>query len=176
MILTDRAQTLQSLTNLIQSLPPNLAGQMSLEDLQTAMRQMFSDYVWPQVTARLPFEEKWNRLQRMYEVKTNKGERARQTQKRETTTINTTGEPPPELSDTIIFDTVDRLKNLNFFIAWKDRPVQFNRPRFLSTPLEDQFYNLTSRKVQGANAILDWNNDLQEVRSKHMGLSQHHYL
>jgi hypothetical protein len=176
MILAQRAATLASLTQLIGSLPPNLAGSMSLDDLQSILRQMFSDYVWPQVTARLPFEEKWDRLQRMYEVKTNKDGRPRQSQKKETTTPNMIGEPPPELSDTIIFDTVDRLKNLNFFIAWKDRPVQFNRPRFIATPLEDQFYNPTSRKVQGANAILDWNNDLQEVRSKHMPLSQHHYL
>ena len=136
---------------------------------------MFSDYVWPQVTARMPFEEKWDRLQRMYEVKKNK-DRPRQSRKEETKTINTTGEPKIELAETIIFDTVDRLKNLNYFISWKDRPVQYNRPRFISTALEDEFYNPTTRKVQSANATLDWNNEMQNVRGKHLKLCQHHYL
>ena len=136
---------------------------------------MFSDYVWPQITARLPFEEKWDRLQRMYEVKKNK-DRPRQNQKPETKTGKFDGEPKIELSETIIFDTVDRLKNLNYFISWKDRPVQFNRPRFISTPMEDEFYNPTSRKIQGANSILDWNNETQGVRGKHLKLMQHHYL
>ncbi len=136
---------------------------------------MFSDMIWPQVTARMPMEKKWDELQRMYEVQKSKS-RPRQSQQKETQTIDTKKEAKIEMSDTIIFDTVDRLKNLNYFIAWKDRPVQFNRPRFISTPLEDAFYNPTSRKIKGANAILDWNNDAQGVRGKHLALAQHHYL
>lgn len=139
------------------------------------MLQMFSDFIWPQVTARLPFEEKWDKLQKMYQVKTD-DTRPRQKQKAENRTVVMAGEEPPDLADTIVFDTVDRLKNLNYFIAWKDRPVQFNRPRFLATNLEDQFYNPTSRKVQGANAVLDWNFQMQGVRGKHLPLTQHHYL
>lgn len=120
-------------------------------------------------------ERKWDELQRMYEVQKSKS-RPRQDQKKETTTVDPKKEAEVQLSDTIIFDTVDRLKNLSYFISWKDRPVQFNRPRYISTPLEDEFYNPTSRKVKGANAVLDWNNEMQEVRSKHLPLCQHHYL
>lgn len=137
--------------------------------------QMFEDFVWPQVTQRMPFEEKWDRLQRMYEVKRNK-DRPRQRQSKENQTIDTGKEANIQLSDTIIFDTVDRLKNLNYFISWKDSPVQFNRPRFIYTAKEDEFYNPTTRKIRSANAILDWNNTTQGVRQKHLALSQHHYL
>lgn len=174
-ILARRAQTVASLMQLASSLPPNLAGSFSIDQLQTIFNQMFNDMVWPQVTARMPMEKKWDELQRMYEVQKSKS-RPRQEQQKETTTVDMKKEAPVEVSDTIIFDTVDRLKNLNFFIAWKDRPVQFNRPRYIATPLEDQFYNPTSRKVKGANAILDWNNDAQNVRAKHLALTQHHYL
>lgn len=139
------------------------------------MRQMFSDFIWPQIIARQPFEEKWNRLQRMYEVKRNK-DRPRQRNSKENQTIDTKKDAPPELSDTIIFDTVDRLKNLSYFISWKDRPVQYNRPTNIYTSMEDEFYNPTTRKIRSANAILDWNNEMQNVRSKHLALSQHHYL
>lgn len=136
---------------------------------------MFSDYVWPQVTARLPFEQKWDRLQRMYEVKRNK-DRPRQRNSAENQTVDMKKDAPVELSDTIIFDTVDRLKNLNYFISWKDRPVQYNRPRNVYTSMEDEFYSPTTRKIRSANAILDWNNEVQQVRQKHLKLAQHHYL
>lgn len=175
MILAERIQTLQALTQATQQIPPNLAATIPLDQMQKIWTQMYSDYIWPQITARLPFEEKWDRLHKMYKVQRDRA-RPRQKQSSETNTINTKKDAQPEIADTIIFDTVDRLKNLNFFIAWKDAPVQYNRPRFISTPLEDQFYNPTTRKIKAANAILEWNNTLQNVRQKHLALAQHHYL
>lgn len=175
-ILVERAKVLQDFAASVATLPPNEAANFDESQLQQIFNQMFSDFIWPQVTARLPFEDKWDRLQKMYEVKKNTTLRPRQKQSSENQTIDTGKDEPIHLSDTIIFDTVDRLKNLNYFIAWKDRPVQFNRPRFVSTPLEDEFYNPTTRKVQSANGILDWNNDMQNVREKHLPLAQHHYL
>lgn len=136
---------------------------------------MFSDYIWPQILGRMPFEEKWNRLQRMYEVKRNK-DRPRQRNSKENQTIDTKKDAPVELSDTLIFDTVDRLKNLSYFISWKDRPVQYNQPRNVYTSMEDEFYSPSSRKIRSANAILEWNDETQGVRGKHLKLSQHHYL
>lgn len=174
-ILAQRAQTLQALSQMVAGLPRNIAADIPLDQLQTIMRQMFSDYIWPQITARLPFEEKWDRLQRMYEVKRNK-DRPRQRQSKENQSFQQEKEAPIELSDTIIFDTVDRLKNLNYFISWKDQPVQYNRPRHVYTPNEDTFYSPTTRKLRSANAILDWNHEIQGVRSKHLKLAQHHYL
>lgn len=172
-----RMALIQSLTQTANSLPPNLAQQIPVDQLQKIFQQIFSDFVWPQVTARLPFEEKWNRLQRMYKIQrehTSKG--SRQNQSKENQLVDTKKEKPTELADTLIFDTVDRLKNLNFFICWKDQPVQYNRPRYVSTPLEDQFYNPTTRKIKSANALLEWNNLLQNVRQKHLALAQHFYL
>lgn len=176
MILANRAATLQSLSTIASSLPKNLADSFSVEQLQKIMRDMFSDMVWPQITSRLPFEEKWNRLQRMYEVKRNK-DRARQRQSKENQTVNMAKEAPIELADTIIFDTVDRLKNLNYFISWKDdSPCQYSRPRHVYTSMEDEFYSPTTRKLRSANALLAWNNEMQGVRAKHLKLAQHHYL
>lgn len=175
MILAERIATLQALQAATSKIPPNLAASIPTQQLQKIFQQMFSDYCWPQITARLPFEAKWDRLQKMYKVQRD-STRTRQKQSPETQTINIKKDAPPEIADTIIFDTVDRLKNLNFFIAWKDAPVQYNRPRFISTPLEDQFYNPTTRKIKAANAILEWNNGLQDVRQKHLKLAQHHYL
>lgn len=175
MILANRKQTIASLSALASSLPRNLAGDFSQSDLQKIFNQMFQDYVWPQVVARLPFEEKWDALQKMYKVQRDTS-RVRQNQVKESQTINTAGENPIELADTLLFDTVDRLKNLNYFISWKDKPVQFNMPDNLFTPMEDQFYSPTSRKLQSANCVLDWNNQSQNVRQKHLPLCQHHYL
>jgi len=136
---------------------------------------MFSNMIWPQVTTRLPFENQWDELQKMYEVQKNPA-RPRQTQQPERQTQDKTQATPSELAETVIFDTVDRLTKLNYFIAWKDSPVQYNRPRYTFTPMEDEFYNPTKRKLKAANAILDWNNEFQGVRQKHQALAQHHYL
>ncbi len=173
-ILVDRAQTIQALVQITQKLPPNLAATIPLQDLQKIFLDMFSLMVWPQVVARLPFEEKWNRLQRMYEIKRTGNDREKQSKEQQT--IDTGNEPQTQIGETIIFDTVDRLKNLNYFIAWKDRPVQFNRPENVFTPMEDQFYSPTSRKLRAANAALEWNDGMQNVREKHLALAQHHYL
>lgn len=143
--------------------------------MEKLWREIYDKYIWPQVTARLPLERKWDAVRRMYDVKRD-DQRARQSQKKETQTIDIGKEAPPEIAETIIFDTVDRLKNLNYFIAWKDAPVQFNRPRFITTALEDQFYDPTKRKIRAGNALLDWNNDMFEVRAKHLSLAHHHYL
>lgn len=175
-ILAQRAGVLKSLAALVATLPSNRAGEFGEDQLQKIFSQMYNDFIWPQVTARLPFEEKWDNLKRMYEVKKDPKRNPRQKQSPENQTIDTGKDAPIELSDTIIFDTVDRLKNLNYFIAWKDAPVQFNRPQYYSTPLEDEFYNPTTRKLKGANAILDWNNGVQNVKAKHLALAQHHYL
>lgn len=174
-ILAQRAQTLQALGPIIQALPPNLAAQIPVQALRDIFNQMFSDFVWPQIVARQPFEDKWLQLERMYKIQRDP-QRRRQTQEKETQTFKPKNSAKTELADTIIFDTVDRLKNLNYFIAWKERPVQFNRPRFIGTPLEDEFYNPTTRKIQSSNAILDWHFDMHQVREKHLKLAQHHYL
>lgn len=175
MILANRIPVIESLSQLASNLPPNLAASFSDQELQTIFNQLFTDHIWPQIIGRLPFEKKWDELQKMYEVQRDES-RSRQKQKKETQTINAEGEDPIQLADTLIFDTVDRLKNLNYFIAWKDAPVQYNRPQYLFTQLEDAFYSPTSRKLQQANAILDWNNKMQKVRTKHTSLCQHHYL
>lgn len=174
-MLAERAVVLQELAELAKTIPPNIVTTFTAEEQQKIWRDMMSDFIWPQIIARQPFEEKWNRLQRMYEAKRNKG-RPRQRNSEENQTVDMGKDAPVELSETIIFDTVDRLKNLNYFIMWKDRPVQYNRPRDVYTSLEDNFYNPTTRKIEAGNAILDWNNEMQEVRSKHLPLAQHHYL
>lgn len=156
-------------------MPPNLAASLPTDQLQTLWREIYDKYIWPQVTARLPLEHQWDRVRKMYDVKRDDS-RPRQSQKTETQTVDMGKEAAPEIAETIIFDTVDRLKNLNYFIAWKDQPVQFNRPRFITTSLEDQFYDPTKRKIRAGNALLDWNNDMFEARNKHLALAHHHYL
>lgn len=175
MVLQDRIQIAQALAQIAATIPPNLAGTFSLDQEQVLFRDMFQNMVWPQVVARLPFEERWARLQKMYEVK-RETSRPRQNVPKENQTIDMNKDKETELADTIIFDTVDRLKNLNYFIAWKESPVQYNRPRYTFSPFEDEFYNPTTRKVQAANGILDWNNESQGVQEKHLKLAQAHYL
>lgn len=144
---------------------------------------MFDNHVWPQITKRLDFEPGWDEIHKMYKVQADRkeiekrrgrkwwGKTDAETREREKR------KPYEDLADTIIFDTVDRLKNLNYFISWKDgTPVQYNRPRFLATPQEDGFYHPTSDRIQGSNALLAYNLEASSARLKDLPLKQHLYL
>ena len=151
---------------------------LSVEQQKKFMLWMFNNYVFPQVQERQTFEAKWDQLHSMYKIEeAKKTKLTRRKTNSDRAKDDTELEDPVTIGDTIIFDTVDRLKNLNHFISWKDGvPVQFNRPRFLTTSLEDEFYKPTANKIIGANALIEWNAENQEVYLKHLLASQHFYL
>lgn len=167
----------------MQQLPPNTAAVWPIEVQKAMMMWLMTNFVWPQIWHRLPFETKWNHLNAMYKVQADRSEvqkrRGRNWRGRndeENAELETLREKEV-LADSLIFDTVDRLKNLNFFISWKDgTPVQYNRPRFLATPMEDMFYHPTSDKIKAANALVGYNLDASSAKLKDLKLKQHLYL
>lgn len=164
----------RSLTDKWQKIPRNFATTMPEEEQKALTKWIFTNYAWPQIQERRAFEDQWDRLYDMYKIQSEKKKKLNRKKKNED---ETEVQEPVEIGDTLLFDTVDRLKNLNSFVSFKDdTPVRFTRPKYLVTPLEDQFYSPTSNKLQGANGLLDWNNQNQNLFHSHLVAAQHFYL
>lgn len=140
----------------------NLANVIDPKLLRKIYDYMLNHYILPQIMGRKPYEQIWNTLYDAYrmrlkikELKLTKddseflkliSERAVQSGSRD---VN--------LTDTLIFDTVDRMSNLAHFITWKDdMPIQFNPLRNQITPGEDKFYAPTSTTFKSLNAVLEY--------------------
>lgn len=160
---------------------PNLATMMDLASLQKIYLWMLKHYIQPQLMARRPYEKIWDTLYDAYRLRLKIGDMKLVEEDKFLQTLTKkaqkTGVPEIQITDTLIFDTVDRMANLTHFIAWKDGiPVQFNPPRFQDTPLEDRFYAPTRNKYRAMNAILEHFVQREEVYRKHLVGSKDHYL
>lgn len=162
-------------------MPLNLVEVMPQDLLKKIIRDICSNFVFPQFMERQQFEPMWDELLRMYRLKMEKT-------KKTVEKVSIIDNPEDELniqvaadtmrvSDSLIFDTVDRLKNLNHFISWKDgTPIKFSTSAHYNSAKEDEFYHPRARKEQGMNALLQWNIDGNQIYRKHPQVCQHHYL
>lgn len=162
-------------------LPPNLlAGQMLSEDLQKEIqRDLVKDYMIPQLYERQSFEPLWDVLYEMYRVRMERDNLRIEPGGRldEAIRDNMKGQSGSQVSDSLLFDAVDRLTNLNHFISWKDGiPIQYAIPRNYNNAREDEYYHPMADKIQQGNGLLKWNIDSQEIYRKHLITSKHHYL
>lgn len=161
---------------------PNLAAAMATDMFQKIYLWMHERYIIPQLNGRRPYEEIWRVLYDAYrmrmkikDIKLNQDdtpflqklvERARRS-----------GGEDVNLTDTLVFDTVDRMANLTHFITWKDDvPVQFNPLRSRETPMEDMFYAPESSKYKAANALLEHFVSKSELYRKTRLASKDYYL
>lgn len=169
---------LQPLANI----PPNLAGLISPELQAKIMRWMYENYIFPQILERQQFEPLWDKLLDMYRIqvksedlKWNRDD-TKKKERMEEVAMSSNKPNRAQVSDTVVFDAVDRLKNLNHFISWKDgKPIQFNIPDHYSSSKEGTFYHPLANRIQSANALLQWNIDEMDVYRNHLILSGHHY-
>lgn len=160
---------------------PNLAANLSPDKLQKIYLWMLKRYVNPQINGRRPYEKIWDVLYDAYrlrmkiqDMKLTEDDKFLQTLKEK---AQASGVPELSITDTLLFDTVDRMSNLTHFIAWKDAmPVQFGPPQYLDTPLEDRFYSPTRDKYKGLNATLQFCIQREDVYRKHRVGSRDHFL
>jgi hypothetical protein len=159
-----------------QQFPENLAASMPLELQQDIWNYCSNNYIWPQIQERRPFEQMWDILLQMYKIRLNKDQLDYPEPGKDAKTAEMQGNKA-RVSDSLVFDAVDRLKNLNHFISWKEgSPIQYNFPRYVETAREDAFYAPLANKIKGANALLNWNINNQDVYRNHLIACQHHYL
>lgn len=165
--------------------PRNIAGDADCpkEMRQEIYRWMLSNYIWPQVMERRPFEDRWNKLFSMATATwkyddLSISEKTRQDRKRKQDEIEGLTNPSRkcDISDTVIYDAVDRLTNLNHFISFKNKlPVQFEWPEDMEMPFENSVYAPSDKLIKAANGWLKFNADGANFYRKHWMINRHHY-
>lgn len=167
-------------------LGPNLAdfdlGREQEKLLGDIYQYMLDRYITPQIMGRRPYEMIWDVLYDAYRMRL-KVKDIKLTQD-DTPFLQTlvertqnTGGVDVNLTDTLIFDTVDRMANLTHFIMFKDdMSVQYNPARSKATQGEDRFYNPTERTYKSANALLEFFTSKSEVYDKCRIASKDYFL
>lgn len=164
--------------------PPNAAVDIPREMRQQIYRWMLINYFWPQIQERKQFEDQWDKLRDMAkatwkydDIKVDPSTRLkRKAQEKALKDSDTPLQRRIEVSDTVIFDAVDRLTNLNHFVSFKQSlPVQFNTPEDVICAYENEFYTPHADLIRSANGWLKFNATNQKVYQKHWLTAKHHY-
>lgn len=132
---------------------------------------------------RQPHEARWDKLLQMAKAtwkydNLNVSERTRQDRLRRAKETEGLTDPSGkcDLSDTMIFDAVDRLGNLNHFVSFKDKlPVQYEVPEDMEFPMENSVYAPSAALVKAANGWLKFCADNSNFYRNHAILGKHHY-
>jgi hypothetical protein len=160
--------------------PYNLVPYMP-DDLQQRLTTfIYQNYAWPQVLERVAFEGMWDTITTMYRQRLEKvdlsieeASKAGRDQKGENDASSSGTQV--RVADSVVFDAVERLTNIHHFVSWKEGPIQYNIPKYFDTRSEDAFYHPFRDKIKGANALLQWNMDNEDVYRKHEIIARHFY-
>lgn len=179
--------------------PPNFAANMPKALRKKIFSWMLQNYIWPQVMERKPFENTWDKLLDMAraawkycELHIDEGTRqanirARNILDNKSKVIEGVPGMEPEdrrygagriveASDTVLFDAVDRLTNLNHFICFKESfPVRYEKPPGLVLANVNEVYDPVSDLVNSANCWLKFNATNAQVYRKGWMTARHHY-
>lgn len=168
--------------------PDNIAGTIPQSIRQAIYRWMLKNYIWPQIQERKIYEPQWDKLLQMARAAlkissiNNPGEDTRLGERFRTQERKLDGEEPStaqerlEISDTVIYDAIDRLTNLNHFIGFKeDLPVRYEIPQDMVFPNENDSYSPMSDLVRAGNCWLKFNSQSQNVYRKGYMAAKHHY-
>lgn len=166
----------QGVRRMAQKFPLNLAAENLLppEVQQKIFRYMQDCYIWPQLQERTTFEGLWDQLQKLAKINLD------------TIDLNFDLDSPAgkdaakknkaKVSDSVIFDAIDRLANINHFISFKDQfPGQFTRPKYKIDPYETPEYSPLETRIRAGNALVEWNSGNVDYYRKHLIGCRHHY-
>lgn len=150
----------------------NLADKLTNQKQVDIWQYMLSEHIEPQINSRRPYERLWDLLYNAYRMRlkitdmnVKEDEKAFIDTLRERVKKLTNDDLP--LTDSLIFDTVDRLSNIAHYISWKDgKPVQFSTPEDYNNSLQDMFYSPVEDKFKSQNAVLSWGLNKEDANRK----------
>lgn len=160
----------------MQQFPLNLVAFLDEEKQKKIVRYINSNYAWPQIQERRPFESMWDAILKMYRIKLDKVDSNLEEGTQAGRTAQETQGESLRVADSVVHDAIERLTDITHFVSFKeDIPIQYNIPRYYDTRLQDSFYAPLRDKLKGANALLQWNFDNEEVYRKHQIAARHFY-
>lgn len=160
----------------------NLADKFTEATQQKIWMYVLEQYVRPQIDARRPYEKMWDILYDAYRMRLKLSNLKLRPDEKKFVEIlkermSSAGVDDLPITDSLIFDTVDRLSNLTHYITWKDgQPVQFGTPEDFSNPLQDMMYNPLEQKNKSQNAVLSWSIRKEKAYTKSREMNRDYYL
>ncbi len=158
--------------------PLNLAAQnlIAPEVQQKIFRYIQDCYLWPQVMERQSFERLWDKLLKLARINLDDIDLNFPVDSRAGKEQAESGRTSPKVSDSVIYDAIDRLSNINHFISFKEGlPMQYTIPEYIEDPYETQVYAPYEKKIKAGNALLAWNAANENFYLKHLICCRHHY-
>ena len=161
-----------------ENFPLNLASVLPKETQKQILLWMSTNYVWPQVQERVQYERMWDTLLEMSRIKLP-GEKMLDGNADLTRLKNlkdTSGTPDARVADSTIHDAIERLTDITHFVSFKEGlPVQYNIPKFLTSPASTSEYRPLETRIKAGNALLEWNSNNAKVYRNHLIGTRQHY-
>jgi hypothetical protein len=151
---------------------------LSEETQRKVLLWLSANYFWPQIQERVQYERQWDKLLEMSRIQLpiasaldGNAEQTRLAQQKVTS-----GSDKVRFADSTIHDAIERLTDITHFVSFKDGlPIQFNIPKFISTPNETDVYRPLEARIKAGNAVLDWNSSNAQVYRNHLIGTRQHY-
>lgn len=160
----------------------NIADKLSDKKQVDIWQYMLSEFIQPQINARRPYEKLWDLLYAAYRMRLKISDLKLKEDEKHFVDIlrerlKQSGNENLVLTDSLIFDTVDRLSNITHYISWKDgKPVQFGMPEDFNSDLQDMMYSPTEDKFRSQNAVLAWSLGKENAYMKSRLVYRDYYL
>lgn len=163
--------------------PDNIAALLPKRLRTRILQWMLTNYIWPQVQDRQTYEKKWDKLHRMATVALKLSdlkmdEKSRLAKRARDAALQGQLDPQgrADLSDTVVYDAIDRTTNLNHFISFKEKiPVQYNIPEDVIYSQDNEVYSPISRIIKSGNALLKYCAAGTNFYREHWITARHHY-
>lgn len=162
-----------------QKFPPNLADKITPEVSRAMMMWLMTNYIWPQVQERVPFERMWDKMLEMVRITLPYDElfdNTRHDASKAKNTADQSNKDKNRVSDSVVHDAVQRLTDITYFIAFKEGlPCQFALPDYIKKPMETPEYRPLKDRISAGNALLQWNSGNMDVKRNSLIAYRHHY-
>lgn len=162
-----------------QRFPKNLAASITPEVSQKMLMWLMSNYIWPQVQERVPFERMWDKMLEMVRITLPYDElfdNTRHDASKAKNTADQSSSAKNRVSDSCVHDAVQRLTDITYFIAFKEGlPCQFAIPDYIKQQMSTPEYRPLKDRIAAGNALLQWNSGNMDVKRNSLIAYRHHY-
>lgn len=159
--------------------PKNVAADLDPDVAKRMLMWLSTNYIWPQIQERMPFERQWDKLLNMARVMMPNSDVFANTQQEGSKAkqdADQSNRDKARVSDTVVHDAITRLTDITYFIAFKEGlPANFGVPDYIQQPYSTKEYRPLNNKIAGANAILQWNSQNYSLPRQSKILYRHHY-
>lgn len=174
-----KPEVIEAAIKAAQNFPPNIAANIPPDVQKKILIFLCQKYFWPQIQERMWFEPAWKKLLEMaridipYDETFSNTRHAASKAKNEADQSNRTNN---RVSDSVVHDTIEKLTDITYFIAFKDGlPCQFALPDYITQPMANDVYQPLANTIKAGNCLLQWTAGNCSLRNRSLITFRHHF-